>query len=67
MKGDESKVRTFYRKLQTSFCVGRDVAAKYTRAGEGRTEEGWIINIPVMSAICADFNDALFETVVKSS
>ena len=67
MQGDESKVRTFYGKLQISFYVGRDVAAKFTREGEGRAEEGGIINIPVVSAICTDFNDALFKTMVKSS
>ena len=67
MKGDESKVSTLYGKLQISFHVGRDVAAPNTREFEGRAEEGWIINFPVVSAICTDFNDALFETMVKSS
>ena len=47
MEGDESKVGTFHAKLQISFYVGRDVAAEYTREGEGHGEEGWIINIPV--------------------
>ena len=51
MKGDESKVRTFYKELQISFFLGRDVAAKYTREGEGHAEEGWVINIPVVSKI----------------
>ena len=46
MKGDESKV---------SSVVGRDVAANSFREGEGT-------NNPVVSAICTDFNDALFET-----
>ena len=47
--------------------MGRDVAAKYTREGEGHADEDRVINNPVMSAICTDFNDALFETMVKSA
>ena len=67
IKGDESKVRTLYRNLQISHCVGKDIAARYTRKGEGRAEEGWVINHPVVSAICTDFSDTLFETILKSS
>ena len=37
------------------------------REGEGPAEEGWIINVNVVSAICSDFSDALFQTMVKSS
>ena len=55
MKGDESEVRTLNGKSQMSFHVGRDVAAKYTREGEGRAEEDWIINFPVVSAVSTDF------------
>jgi len=34
------------------FFVGGDVAAKYTREGEGLAEEGWVINFRVVSTIC---------------
>ena len=67
MDGDESKVRSFYGKLRISFFVGGDLAAKYTREGEGLADEGWFIDKDVVSKICKDFNDVLFETVVKSS
>ena len=53
--GDESKVRTFHGKPQISFHVGRDVAAKYTREGEGHAEEAWVIDMKVVSTTCTDF------------
>ena len=53
--GDESKVRSFYGKLQTSFFVEGDLAAKYTREGEGPADEGWFIDKDVVSNICTDF------------
>ena len=40
MKGGESKVRASHGKLQISLHVGRHVAAKYTREGEGHAEIG---------------------------
>ena len=49
------------------FFVGRDVAAKYTHEGDGHAEEGWAIDMNVVSTICTDFSHALFETMVKSS
>ena len=68
MKGEESKVKTIYGKTSNFFFyVGKEVAATYTREGEGHAEEGWIITLQVVSAICTDFGDALFETMVKSS
>ena len=67
VEGDESKIIVVYGKLQISFRVGGDVAAKYTREGEGLTEEGWVINFPVVSAICTEFSDVLFEAKGKSS
>ena len=65
--GDESKVRSFCGKLRISFFVGGDLAAKYTREGEGHADEGWFIDNDVVSKICTDFNNVLFETVGKSS
>ena len=41
LKSEESVVRSF-GKLQISFHVGRDVAAKYTRESEGHAEESWV-------------------------
>ena len=34
---------------------------------KAKVAQGWIINFPVVLAICTDFKDALFETMVKSS
>ena len=65
MGGDESKVRAFDGKFQISF-VGRDIAAKNTREGEGHADEGWVIDMHVVSTV-TDFNDSLHETVAKSS
>ena len=42
----------------------RQLAATYTR--EGHANEGWQIDKDVVSKICTDFDDILFETVVKS-
>ena len=47
--------------------LGKWSQLKYTREGEGRAEEGWVINLPVVSSICSDFSDTLFETIVKPS
>ena len=49
------------------FFVVEDVVAKYTREGKGHAEGGWDITHPVVSAICTEFSDALFEATVKSS
>ena len=65
MGGDDSKVRAFYVKLQISFSVGGDIPAKYTHECEGHAEEGWFIDMHVVSTMCTDFKDALFETMVK--
>ena len=65
--GDESKVRAFDGKLQISFFVGKEFAAKFTRKGEGHANKGWVIDKHVVSKTCTEFNDVLFETVVKSS
>ena len=65
MGGDEFLVRAFHGKLRMSFFVGRDIAPKYTREGEGHAEEGWVIDVQVVSTICTDFNDALCETLVS--
>ena len=51
--------RTFHGKHQISFYVEKDVAATNTREGEGHAEEGWIINLLVVSAMCTDFGEAL--------
>ena len=67
MKGDESKVWTFHRKLQISCYVEREIAANYACDGERRTDEGSVIGMHVVSTTGKDFNDALFETMVKSS
>ena len=64
MKGDESKVRTFMETLNFLLRGERNRSQIY-REGQGRAEEGWIVNLPVVSAICTDFSDALFETMVK--
>ena len=55
-QGDESKIKTFnfYGALQSSFFaeVGpqgqRQLAAKYTREGEGQENEGWQIHPEVV-------------------
>ena len=67
MKGDEFKVRTFHGQLQISFHVRRDALVEITREGEDHAEEGWVIDMKVVPTICSDFNDDLFETMVKSS
>ena len=56
MGGDDSKVRAFCVKLHTSFSVGGDVPHE----GEGHAEEGWVIDMHVVSTICTDFKDAFF-------
>ena len=66
MKGGESKVWTIHDILQICIFVVKDVAAKYTREGEGHKEEGWVIDLPVVSAFCTDFSDTLFETMAES-
>ena len=57
----------FCGNLQISFLAGGELAANFTREGEGHANEGWFIDKDVVSKICKDFNDVLFETVVKSS
>ena len=51
---DESKVRSFYGKLQISFFVG-GLAAKCTRDSEGHADEGWFFDKDVVSNIFTDF------------
>ena len=65
MKRDGARVKTIHGKLQICFFLGgKASAAKYTREGEGHAEEGWVINLLVVLAICADVGDALFDTLV---
>ena len=52
--------------LQMCFFARKDVAAKYNSEGEGHAEEGWVTNLPEVSAMCTDFSDVFFETMVKS-
>ena len=59
MGGNESKINVVYGKIQ--------MAAKFTPEGEGLAEGGWNIKPEVISAICTDFSEALFEAIVKSS
>ena len=54
-------------KKQISFFVGNAMAAKYTPEGEGLAGEGWAIKQDVISGICTEFSEALFEAVVDSS
>ena len=37
-----------------------------TREGEGHANERWQINKDVLSKVCTEFDDILFEKVVKS-
>ena len=67
VKGDESKIHVVYGKNQISFFVGSAMAAKYTPEGEGLAGEGWAIKPEVISSICTEFSEALFEAVVNSS
>ena len=43
------------------------MAAKYTPEGEDLAGEGWAVKAEVISAICTEFSEALFEPVVNSS
>ena len=54
------KLGWFMANCKIFFFVGGDVAAKYTREGEGLAEEGWVINSTVVSTICTAFSDAFF-------
>ena len=71
-QGDETKIKTIYGALQISFFaeVGRQgqrqLAAKYTQKGDGRPNGAWQIHPEVVSQVCTDPNDLLFETVLKS-
>ena len=47
--------------------MGGGLAAKKTHARAKVTSEGWSLDTNVVSKMCTDFNDVLFETVVKSS
>ena len=47
----ESKVSAFFGKLQISFFMGRDIAAKFSRESEGHADEGWVIDMHVVSTI----------------
>ena len=64
MGGQESKINVVYGKLQISFFA---MAAKFTPEGEGLAGEGWNIKPEVVSAICTEFSEALFEAIVGSS
>ena len=66
VKGDKSKIHVVYGKIQRSFFVGSAIAAKYTLEGEGLAGEGWDIKSDVISGICTEFSEALFEAVVNS-
>ena len=56
-----------YGNLQISFFrkVGpqgqRQLAAKYTRAGEGHATEGWHIKPEVVSKVRTEFDDILLK------
>ena len=56
MKGDESKSKDLLWGTPHIFYVGKDVAAKCTREGDGHAEEGGIINLLVVSAMRTDFS-----------
>ena len=43
----------------------RKISQPNAPEGEGQSEEGWIINLPVVSAMRTDLSDTLFETMVK--
>ena len=44
-----------------------ELAAKYAREGKGHANEGWFVDKHSVPKFCTEFNDVLFETVVKSS
>ena len=41
--------------------------ATYTLEGKGFAGEGWVVKSDVISGICAEFREALFEAAVNSS
>ena len=43
--GDESKMRAFHEKLQISVFLGREIAAKFSREGEGRADDAFGVKI----------------------
>ena len=62
----------FFGNLQVSFFAEvvpqgqRQLAAKYTRQGEGPTDKGWrIIPFHVVSKVCTDLDNTLFEMVLN--
>ena len=59
--GDETEVRACYVKLQISFLVGGDLAAKerHTR-GRKYSDEGCLSDEDIVSKKCRDFSDVFF-------
>ena len=65
--GYRSMINVVYGKIQMSFFVDGAMAAKFTPEGEGLAGEGWNIKPVVISEICTEFSEALFEAIVQSS
>ena len=66
--GDETQIRTIFGNLQVSFFAEvvpqgqRQLAAKYTRQGEGPADKGWRI---ILSTWCRKFVQILTTLFLK--
>ena len=70
-KLEEMRQRSFmgifrFLSLQKWDLKDRDSWQPHTREGEGHANEGWQIKSEVVSKVSTDFDNILFETVVKS-
>ena len=49
-EGRRVQINVMYGKLQTSFLIGRGLAATFTPEGEGLADQGWTINHDIIGA-----------------
>ena len=57
----------FMGKFWISFFVGGAMAAEFFSEREGLAGEGWNIISEVITRICTEFSEALFEAVANSN
>ena len=72
-KEDTSKMKIYLGFTAGLLFCGRgprenmNLAAKYTIEGEGHAQEGWQVFLEVLKQVCTDFNEELFDILLKES
>ena len=68
---DKTKIHSKWRPTQVSYCAevgplgGRELAARYVNEGEKHVQERRKVDLEILKQICTEFEQPLFETLLK--